>query len=550
MSREAERLRRLAALADMARDRVAALRGRLTSRLSGRVDDDVEVLRDRLGASPDLIFRRFTVRAVSRSIPAALVYVEGLTASDQVEQQVLRPLMRPETPEWPDPGAVAERDLGDWLISQAMPASQVKRKPTFDRLIGPLLSGDAILLVEGCRIGFVIGLRDPKQRSIGEPETETVIRGPRDGFNESLRTSTALVRRRLRSSSLRIAQFAIGRHTRTLVAVCYIQDIAAPELVLEVLRRLRAVEIDGVLESGYLEQFLNDNHYSPFPQVLNTERPDKVAASLLEGRVAVLTDGTPFALIVPAVFTQFYQTTEDYYERFHIASFVRGIRLLSLVVSLTISSLYVSLISFNPEMIPTKFAVAVAGGRAGVPVPAVVEVGMLEVLMEILREASLRLPRTIGNTISIVGVLVIGQAAVSSGFVSPIAVVIVALAAIGSFATPAFNAAIALRLLRFALVALAGLFGLYGVLVGLIIIVNHMLSLESFGVPYLAPVAPLRLRGLLDALVVRTPFWIRRRRPVGLQTLDRARSTVGAADVMDEKRAVLDPVRPDGSEDR
>jgi spore germination protein KA len=261
---------------------------------------------------------------------------------------------------------------------------------------------------------------------------------------------------------------------------------------------------------GYLEQFIEDNPFSPFPQTQSTERPDKTVANLVEGRVAILVDGSPFSLMVPVVFNQFYQTTEDYSSRFLMGSFVRIARVLALVFfSLVFPSLYVSLISFNPELLPTEFAVAVAGRRAGVPYPAVIEVLIIEVAMEILREATVRLPKQVGGALSIVGVLVIGQAAVEAGLSSPITVVVIALTTIGSFATPTYTAAFALRMLRFPIMILSGIFGLYGVMVGVIFIFNHMLSLKSFGVPYMECFSEKRAESIKIFRVGKYFNWLR-----------------------------------------
>ncbi len=271
--------------------------------------------------------------------------------------------------------------------------------------------------------------------------------------------------------------------------------------------------------------------------------------------MVIFVDGSPFALIVPSVFSQFYQTAEDYNERFIVVSFIRLARLIALMFSLVFPSVYVAVISFNPELIPTEFAVAVAGGRAGVPFPTVIEVLIMETAMEVLREATLRLPQQVGGALSIVGVLVIGQAAVEAGFVSPITVVIIALTTIGSFATPAYNAALALRLLRFPLIILAGMFGLYGVMVGLILIVNHLLSLKSFGVPYISPLVPGSFQGMKDT-VIRGPLWWRKKRPsqlhppnkqrLGDQTLTIAkeptRNTLDPLKVGNERKGVSDGV--------
>jgi len=243
---------------------------------------------------------------------------------------------------------------------------------------------------------------------------------------------------------------------------------------------------------------------------------------LVEGRVAILVDGSPFALLVPVVFNQFYQTAEDYSSRFLMGTFARFARMLALVFSLVFPSLYVSLIAFNPELLPTEFAVAVAGGRAGVPYPAVVEVLIIEIAMEILREATVRLPRQVGGALSIVGVLVVGQAAVEAGLASPITVVVIALTTIGSFATPAYTAAFALRMLRFPIMILAGIFGLYGVMIGIILTFNHLLNLKSFGVPYMAPVSPGDSQGMKD-VVTRSPLWSMSKRPNFLQPANRKR---------------------------
>ncbi|WP_235680203.1 spore germination protein [Paenibacillus albicereus] len=311
----------------------------------------------------------------------------------------------------------------------------------------------------------------------------------------------------------------LGQRGKTRTAVCYLKSIADPAVVGEVLQRVSKIDTDAILDAGYIEQFIEDQPFSPFPQIQNTERPDKTAAALLEGRVAILAEGSPFALIVPTFFTQFYQSLDDYTERFLIGSLIRIVRLVALISSLIFPALYVSLISFNPELIPTDFAVAVAGGRAGVPFPSFVEVLIIEVSMEVLREATIRLPQLIGGALSIVGVLVIGQAAVSAGFASPITIVIVALTTIGSFATPAYNSATALRMLRFPLIVLGGTFGLFGVMMGVLFIANHMLALESFGAPYLSPFVPGSWQGMKDMLV-RGPIWWLRKRPSHLHPQD------------------------------
>jgi spore germination protein KA len=506
--------------------------------LSGSLEETIGIIDKLLGENDDLIIRRFLIFG---RYPAAIVYFLNMIDQAVVNTDILKPFM------YPPPhlaGKYIEPDrLEDVLLKETLYHSKGKAENKISAVIEVVLRGETVVLVEGLEKAFLIGTSKVDKRAIDQPETEQVIRGPREGFIEQLGTNVALLRYRLPTADFRVRTMLVGRRTRSRIAVCFIQGIANEALVQEVENRLGAIDIDGVLDAGYLEQFIEDNHLSPFPQVQNTERPDKAVANLLEGRVVILIDGSPFALIVPTVFSQFYQTSEDYSERFLMVSFIRLARLLALAFSLVTPSLYVAVISFNPELIPTEFAVAVSGGRAGVPFPSVMEVLIMEVSMEVLREATLRLPQQVGGALSIVGVLVIGQAAVSAGFVSPITVVVIALTTIGSFATPAYNAALALRLLRFPLVILSGMFGLYGVMVGLILIANHVLSLKSFGVPYLSPLVPGNFQGMKDTLI-RGPWWWMKKRPVQLHTPNKSRLGGDVKEKLEEPPSnTLDPLK-------
>ncbi|MBD2863947.1 spore germination protein [Paenibacillus oceani] len=505
------------------------------SPVTKRIEHTIGYLEQCLGQSDDFVIRTFHVMG---DTPAVICYFTHLT--DGAHKEILKSLMtignRQET----------AKLRGDKLTRQLMNdflfASDGFTVKDREAVSEELLGGSTIVHVEGSDEICVFGTRNIEKRAIDQPETEQVIRGPREGFIEPISTNLSLIRYRLQSPDLRIKTLKLGKRTRSAVAVCYMDGITNRKLLDEVMHRLSLIDIDGILDSGYLEQLIEDNHYSPFPQVQLTERPDKAVANLLEGRVILIVDGSPMALIVPTVFTQFYQTSEDYAERFLLVSFIRLARLLALLFSLVFPSLYVAIISFNPELIPTEFAVAVAGGRAGVPFPAVVEVLIMEISMEVLREATIRLPQQVGGALSIVGVLVVGQAAVAAGFVSPITVVVIALTTIGSFATPAYNAALALRLLRFPIIIASGMFGLYGVMVGLIFIANHMLSLKSFGVPYLSPIVPGDYEGMKDSLF-RAPLWWMKRRPAMLQPGDDTRlSEKRMHELEHSKHNVLDPL--------
>ncbi|OKP81664.1 spore gernimation protein GerA [Paenibacillus sp. P3E] len=482
--------------------------------ISLSLKENTEDLLDRLGQSGDLVVRDFLLFG---RYEAALIFFSSLVNQEQIQEYILKPLMDRSAGHPGMPNKLA--DMSHYIWNVAVQVTQGTTEQDLSALPPAIVKGQLILLIEGSSEALMLDMRQIDIRSVEQPQTEQVIRGPREGYVEKLENNLSLLRYRLQSTDFRIEISPLGTRTQSRVALCYLDNLADPKLVAEVMRRISIIHTDGIIDAGYIEQFIEDQPLSPFPQVQSTERPDKTVASLLEGRVAILVDGSPFALIVPALFNQFFQTVDDYTERFIMGSLIRMIRLIALAFSLFFPALYVSVISFNPELMPTDFAVAISGGRAGVPFPAVLEVLIMEVSMEVLREATIRLPQMIGGALSIVGVLVIGEAAVSAGLASPITVVIVALTTIGSFATPAYNTAIALRMLRFPLVLLAGMFGLYGVMIGTILIINHLLFLESFGVPFMSPYIPGKWRDWKDTLV-RAPLWWMRRRPSFLYTQD------------------------------
>lgn len=486
-------------------------------KLSGSLEETVNIINEILGDSDDFVIKHFNIFGRFR---AAMLYFLNLTDQNRINNDILKPLMY--VPEHLSRREITPFCLKEVLMNETLYDSQAKLENHLDKLVNAILRGETIIVIEGITDGIHIGTRKIEKRSIKTPETEQAILGPREAFIENIATNISLIRYRLPTPDFCVKTMNIGRLSKSLVAICYIKGIANPKVINEVEKRLSKIDIDTILDVGYLEQFIEDNPFSPFPQTQSTERPDKTVANLAEGRVAILVDGSPFALIVPVVFNQFYQTFDDYSSRFLMGSFARLARMLALIFSLIFPSFYVSFISFNPELLPTEFAVAVAGARAGVPYPAVVEVLIIEIAMEVLREATVRMPKQVGGALSIVGVLVVGEAAVNAGLASPITVVVIALTSIGSFATPAYVAAFALRMLRFPILILAGIFGLYGVVVGVILIFNHMLDLKSFGVPYMSPVSPGNFQGFKDVLI-RSPLWWMPKRPNFLHPIDRDR---------------------------
>jgi spore germination protein KA len=474
--------------------------------ISLEVAENVEYIKNLLGDSGDLVTREFCILQDPEK-KAAVIFFDELVDKQITQNYVLRPLMR-----WKEIALDDEEcDLWEIAFRHLVEAGEVKEETEMSKAVESLLSGDSILFIQGHAKVMIIGTRGWSGRGVGEPRAEAVVRGPREGLNETLLFSLGMIRRRLKDPDLRVKMYTMGKRTKTLVSLLYVEGIVRPEIVEEVENRLRRIDIDGVLETNYIEEFIRDQTWTPFPLIQNTERPDVVVAHLLEGKVAILVDGTPHALIAPAVFTQFYYSPEDYYQSFEIASFLRFIRFISFFIALSLPSLYIAFVSFHPEMIPSKLQLAMAAGRATVPFASIIEALVMEFAVEILREASIRLPGPIGPTIGIVGALVIGDAAVSAGLVSPAMVIVVGLTTISSYANPSYSGAISVRLIRFPLMILAAMFGLYGIMLGLMFLLLHLVQLRSFGVPYLAPYAPLNPSDLKDTMI-RVPWpWMNRR---------------------------------------
>ncbi|GER70570.1 spore germination protein KA [Weizmannia acidilactici] len=467
----------------------------------------IEQLKKTTGNSSDIVIHEIKMGSKA-NVPAAVICVDGLDDSLMINENLLEVLMaNPKI----DPYLDSDNVLDD-LMKHAIKIGGVKTVMNWNDLFAELLSGQTILLIDGVYGGLSISTRGGEQRSIEEPSTEVTVRGPREGFTESLRVNTALIRKRIKNPNLWLESYKIGEVTRTDVVLMYIKGIANDKVVEEARKRLQTLKIDAILESGYIEQLIEDKTFTIFPTIYHSERPDVVAANLLEGRFAIIVDGSPFALVAPAVFIQFFQSADDYYMRFDIATAIRFLRVLGYLISLIGPATYVAATTFHQEMIPTQLVFTLTGQREAIPFPAFVEAIVMEITFEILREAGLRLPRPIGQTVSIVGALVIGQAAVQAGLVSAAMVIVVSITAIASFATPSFSIAISARLFRFVFMLLAATFGFYGIIIGMIALVVHLCSLRSFGVPYTTPIAPLVRQNIGDT-VFRAPIWSMSARP-------------------------------------
>lgn len=488
--------------------------------VSKNLEENRLALKNALGNSPDIILR--DVKIGRLGIQVLIVYIDGLVEEHIINDNVIRPF---ET-RFVDADKT-ERLTIDIIKENILSASDVKQESSFEQLLKNIILGNTAIIIQGLETSLIISARSSRaMRAVTEPATEGVIKGPQEGFVETLRTNTTLIRRKLRSSKLRFKELTIGSISQTTVCVAYLDGIADKALINEVNERLNRIKIDGILESNYIEELIRDAPYSPFPTVLTTERPDAVAAALLEGKAAILTDGTPFVMIVPATFSQFLQASEDYYKSFMFSTAVRVLRYAALLISIFLPSAYVALTSFHHEMLPTALSLSISAARQGVPFPSFVEALIMEITFEILREGSIRLPRAIGQSISIVGALVIGEAAVRAGLVSPAMVIVVSTTAIASFTVPRYTMSITLRLLRFPIMLLSATLGFFGLMMGGFIIFVHLASLRSFGVPYLAPIAPANRQDQKDTFI-RAPWWSMTTRPLDTGHQDSIRAKRG-----------------------
>ncbi|MBB6637325.1 spore germination protein [Cohnella thailandensis] len=478
--------------------------------IKGTLQDQLKFIRTTLGDSSDLIVREMILSTGAR---CAVAYIEGITDSLLLYHTVISALL--DLPNADSAGELSKLEpepFVRYLSDRVLAAGDVRPLDDWNTLFFYLLSGNAILLVDGSPTALRIGVIGFEERAVSEPVSQSVTRGSMDAFNENIETGMSLLRRKIRDTRLRFDRLQVGRVTKTALAVVYLKGIAKDEIVAEVHRRLAEIDIDGILEGGYVEELIQDRTYTPFPTVFNSERPDTIAGGILEGKVAILVNGTPFVLLVPALFVEFFQAAEDYSQRFDISTLIRFIRYLSFFITTLAPALYVAISTFHQEMLPTNLLINLAAQREGVPFPAVIEAMAMEVTYEILREAGIRMPRTVGQAVSIVGTLVIGQAAVQAGIVSAAMVIIVSITAIASYVIPAGSMSMSARMLRFLFMILAASFGLLGVVIGLIGLALHLSGLRSFGVPYMSPLSPIILSDQKDTLF-RAPWSLMKLRP-------------------------------------
>lgn len=483
-----------------------------TLKVSENIETNIDNLNNMLDEPDDLKIRK--LKLGDENILCAIAFIEGIVNEKSVQVSILGNIEKvaDDLPNEP-------QKLFDELYDKHIAINDVQKVTTLDDVSLALLSGKTILYINGVGTALTLETIGGELRAIEEPLTETLIRGPRTGFVEVLQVNIALIRRNTKDPNLRFKTYQAGRRSKKNLVIAFVDGIVNPALVEEVNRRMKTIDIDLVQESGYVEEWIEDSFLSPFPQMLNTERPDKVVAAIMQGKVAILIDGSPFVLLAPVTFSNILQSPEDYYERWTIGSLLRLLRYLGVAISVLLPSLYIALISLQPGMVPSDLVFSIAGTRETVPFPPVIEALLMVITMELLQEAGARLPQTIGQTIGIVGGLVIGEAAVQAGIVSPIMVIVIALTAIANFAVPTFSFAISFRIIRFGFMFAAAAFGLFGIVLVYIMVNIHLVNLKSFGMPYTTPFAPFFSSDWND-IFIRAPLPTIAKRPVHLLTED------------------------------
>lgn len=466
-----------------------------------------------LPANQDIVVRDFLIPSLNKK--ALIIYIDGLTDRDTQNFAVLQPLMvlgHDESMDGKDPITTAYEKL--------VPGHQIQKTENFQDVVDGVLDGSSALLIDGSTQALIIETKGWEHRGVDRPNNEPVVRGPQEAFVESFRANTASVRRYVKDPKLITEIFRVGKRSRTLVAVMYVKNIANFKLVEEVKYRIQSVSetVDFIPETGTLEEFLEDHPKSLIPQMLSTERPDRVGAYIREGYVGVVMANSPFSLIIPTTFAIFLHSAEDYYLRWPFGNFIRFIRAIAIFIALMLPAIYIAIVNFHQEMIPPDLLMAMTAAREAVPFPAIAEIIFMEFAFELIREAGVRIPSIIGPTIGIVGALILGQAAVSASIVSPILIIIIAITALASFVVPNYNASFSVRIIRFLFIILSGFLGFFGIAFGVFLLILHLVTINSFGIPFMTPIAPYKPRN--KDRVIRPRAYEQPFRPMFLRPLD------------------------------
>lgn len=473
------------------------------------IEENIKIFDAHFNKDSTIKYRKFKY---NNEIKCCLIYAASMVDGKYVYASIVKPILVTKKK--------VEGSRVKYFTENIISSIDVNVKDEISEMVEDVLYGYGVLLIDGEKEGIVVSARGWKERNISEPTSEQVVRGPREGFNEYIMTNISLLRRKVKNPNLRFKFKEIGRQSKTRVCISYLENIANDKIVKEVEKRLDDIDIDAILEGGYIQELIKDEPLSPFDTIGGTERPDVLAARLLEGRVGVFIDGAPYVLTMPYVFVEYFQNNEDYYNNYVFSSFNRLLRVLAFFLSTSVPAIYVSLVTFHQEMVPTPLILSISAAREGVPFPTIVEALLLLIAFELLREGGIRLPAPIGSTISFVGAIILGQAAVDAKFVSAPIVIITALTGITNFLLPKMIGA--LNIVRILFLILSSFLGLYGYIFGVMGLIIHLVSMRSFGIPYMLEIGELKFQEVKDT-AIRAPWWLMNLRPSLINTKNKIR---------------------------
>ena len=500
----------------------------ISRKVSANLRENEKYLRSRLENCADILIRPMRL-GENHKVDCLMVYIEVAVSNMMLDDSAIGKMINHfwEIPEEKIREFIRRNSLGiadveelfsgqiqEFVQHNSLGIADVKKLEDLDEAIEAMLTGNAVFFIDGYDKAMKISSKGYPSMGVMKAESEKVLRGSQEGFSDSVKSNSALVRKRLRDTRLKVEEYKIGVRSHTLTQVLYMDDLVHEELLEKVKERLEEFQIDGILDSGMLEQLTEDVWYSPFPQYQTTERPDRAVQEILNGKVVILCDNSPEALILPGNFNSFMESSEDWYHRFEMASFLRILRYLAVIMATILPGLYLAVIRFHTQILPSSLILSFAEAREGVPFSSVVELIFLELAFELIREAGVRVPGSLGNAIGIVGGLIIGQAAVDANLVSPIVVMIVALTALGSMTVPNEEFAAAFRLVKYGFLILGGYLGIYGLVLGVYLLVSHLAGLMSFSVPYLVPFIKKEQAGNGGEGILRIPLRRRSLRPL------------------------------------
>ncbi len=471
--------------------------------LSGDLGANVSLFKDIFKKDAVLRVKKIRVRGIN-NIDCALIYMDGMVDSEQLNDAVIKPLLVSAPPN--DGLSITE-----YISTQVLFARDVKTASDVGKILSGILYGEALLLIDKSSVALMVDTKGWRTRGISEPSDERVLRGPREGFEEAALLNLAMLRRKLQTPDLCTEMLRVGRRSSTLVFICYLGTLANAEAVAEIKRRISKIDIDGILDSNYIAEQIKDKKYSIFKTCGTTERPDVAAARLLEGRIAVVVDGTPVVLTLPYLFSECFQSDEDYYISFTLAAIGRILRFICFILSVSVPAIFIALSSFHKELLPTSLAISVAKLRGGVPVSPLLECLIIIFVFEILKETGKRTPQSLGSALSIVGGLVVGQAAVDARIISTPMLIVVALSGISGLMIPRLQAAV--FYLRLCFLFAAAFFGLYGIMSVAFIALGHILSLTSITTDYTVSLKSPDFQGIKDT-ILRAPWFLMQKRPL------------------------------------